>query len=80
MTREEHEALNMTATGRLLILKPVYGTSRFRITYGDSRPGSIPNKYSGEFTGLKSGLQAIKEFVAETWDVAEQNTKNKRRA
>lgn len=81
MSREEHIERFITATGRPVIIEKESAKSAFfRLCYGDNKQGNLPNKYAGSYTGIRQAEQARFEFVVETWDVADENNKQRKRA
>lgn len=77
VNKEEGIKKNTTATGRVLGVVPVPGTSFCRIAYVDKKEGRIPDKWAGKYTSAGYAQRDIETFVAETWDVAEENVKKR---
>lgn len=64
---------SITATGRQLGIVPAPQHGLFVIKYVDGKPGALPEKLQGRYTGVRFAKEHIDAFVAETWDlVADQ--------
>jgi hypothetical protein len=85
LTMAENEVLTRDAaipervlpTGRKLGVLPVKGAGMFTIHYVDGKPGMLPEKYSGRYTGLLAAEDALEKFLHELWDVSDSATKKK---
>jgi hypothetical protein len=62
-----------TATGRVVGSKLTDNGSLYHLCYVDGKPGNLPEKYSGLYTSPGQVDVAIRSFVEETFQVAEES-------
>lgn len=76
---KEGLAHGVTATGRQLGIVGAKIHGLYKIQYIDGRPGSLPEKLQGRYTGIKYAQLDLDRFIKETWDFAEENTPKRSR-
>jgi len=77
LTRDKAIPENVLPTGRKLGILPVKGSGRYMLAYVDGKPGSLPDQYTGTYTGVSQAERDLKRFVSALWDVSDKATKKK---
>jgi hypothetical protein len=78
LTRDKAIPHNVLPTGRKVGIVPVKGSGMVTIAYVDNKQGgSIPDRYTGRYTGLSMANKDLKKFVTEFWDLSDSSQKKK---
>lgn len=77
LTRDAAIPKNVLPTGRALGIVPVKGAGRYMLSYVDGKPGSLPDQYTGTYTGISQAERDLKRFLNDLWDVSDKATKKK---
>jgi len=77
LTKDTAAPKNVLPTGRKLGIVPVKGSGHVQITYVDGKPGSLPERYTGRYTGMTSAEKDLKQFVNDLWEISDKATKKK---
>ncbi len=67
---KEGLAHGVTSTGRQLGIVPAKPHGLFKIQFIDGKPGSLPEKIQGRYTGQKFAKFDLDKFIEETWKIA----------
>jgi hypothetical protein len=43
----------------------------------DGKPGSLPERYTGRYTGMTSAEKDLRQFVNDLWEISDKATKKK---
>ncbi len=74
---QEGLKLGITSTGRQLGIIPARTHGLFRINYIDGKPGALPERLSGRYTGAKFAQEDLDSFITETWKIAAEHSPKK---
>lgn len=79
--KQEGLKYSITSTGRQLGILPSPDKSGlYVIKYIDGKPGAIPERLQGRYTGIRFAKEHVDAFVGETWDlVADQLAKSEQK-
>lgn len=64
----------VTSTGRQLGVVTTADHGLWRIRYIDGKPGNLPERLQGRYTGVKFAQFDLDTFVEETWRIAAEKT------
>jgi hypothetical protein len=77
LTRDKAIPEYVLPTGRKLGIVPVRGSGHYQIAYVDGKPGSLPEKYAGRYTGQARAKRDLELFLNDLWDISDKATKKK---
>ena len=71
LKREDAIPKLITPTGRKVGAIHIPGTAMYRLGFVDGKPGDLPFRYSGTYTGLQRALMDAKAYVTAFWDTSD---------
>jgi hypothetical protein len=67
----------LTSTGRQLGVVGARTHGLVKIQYIDGKPGSLPERLQGRYTGTKTAQHDLDAFITETWKIAAEKSPRK---
>lgn len=78
LTRDKAVPKGILPTGRTIGIKAIKGSGLFEIKYIDDKPGDVPDKYAGKYTGLTQATRHMNEFLNDFWDLSDKSASRKK--
>jgi hypothetical protein len=75
---EEGLKYGVTATGRQLGIVSAKTHGLFKIQFIDGKPGTLPERLHGRYTGTRNAKLDLDNFIRETWKIADEHAKKSR--